>query len=511
MRSPTAAFQPPATRPAPIAPPIETATPPPVHHLPSPSLRPVLNLPETQFAALGDDRVAYQTLGPPPGVDGRDLVHTTGVWSHLDIFWEEPAAARSMRRLASFARLIRFDRRGCGLSDARPLDGGSMVDHWCEDLLAVLDACASKQTVLMGNIDAGPLLLEFTRRHPARVSGLIFVCTSACFAQRPDYPQGHPAEVGEALIEMIAQGWGRTEFAARFDPSQADNPTTLRWYTKLHRAMASPRAVVENLQISASLDARHILPTVAVPALSIGRRDLSIFPAAQSRYIADHIPGARYLEFPGSDADMLWESSEEIHAAIEEFMTGRRPVASTERALATLLFTDIVDSTRQLARLGDTVWRDRLDQHDRAVRAAIEAHGGRLVDSAGDGTLAMFPMPGAAIDCAQSLPPTMARLGLDIRVGLHIGEVELREAGRIGGMAVHIGARVLGLADAGEVLVSRTLRDVVIGGRYEFKERGVHTLKGVPSKWPLYAVEPPDDGDEADSGGLRERLRSLRR
>ena len=470
-----------------------------------------MDLPETQFAALGADRVAYQTLGPPPGVRSRDLVHTTGVWSHLDIFWEEPAAARSMRRLAACSRLIRFDRRGCGLSDARPLDGGTMVDHWCEDLVAVLDACESRQAVLMGSIDAGPLLLEFTQRHPERVSGLIFVFTSACFAQRPDYPQGHPSEVGTALVEMIAQGWGRTEFAAAFDPSQADNPATLRWYTKLHRAMASPRAVVENLQISASLDARHILPRITVPTLVFGRRDLAIFPAAQSRYVADHIAGARYIELPGADADMLWESTDEIHAAIEEFVTGRRPQSSAERALATLLFTDIVDSTKQLAKLGDTVWRDKLDLHDRIVRDAIDAHGGRLVDSAGDGNLAMFAMPSAAIDCAQALPPAMARLGLDIRVAMHIGEVELREEGRIGGMAVHIGARVLGLADAGEVLVSRTLRDVVIGGRFEFRERGVHTLKGVPSKWPLYAVEPPDDGDEAEGSGIRERLRNLRR
>ncbi|WP_293370968.1 adenylate/guanylate cyclase domain-containing protein [Nevskia sp.] len=467
----------------------------------------LLEIPETQFAARGDDRVAYQLLGSGP----RDLVYTTGVWSHLDIFWEEPAALRSLRRLSSFARLIRFDRRGCGLSDARPLDGGSMVDHWCEDLLAVLDACASTQAVLLGSIDAGPLLLEFTHRHPTRVSGLVFVFTSACFAARPDYPQGHPAEIGETLIESVAQGWGRTEFAAAFDPSQADNPATLKWYTKLHRAMASPRAVVENLQISASLDARHILPTITVPALSFGRRDQPLFPAAQSRYIADHIDGARYIELPGADADMLWEGADEIHAAIEEFVTGKRPQVDAERALATLLFTDIVDSTKQLARLGDAVWREKLDQHDRLVREAIDEHGGRLVDAAGDGTLAMFAMPSAAIDCAQALHPALAQLGLDIRIAMHIGEVELREQGRIGGMAVHIGARVLGLAETGEVLVSRTLRDVVIGGRFEFRERGVHTLKGVPSKWPLYAVEPPSGNEEPESASLRERLRGLRR
>lgn len=474
------------------------------HH---PAAAPSVDLPETQYAVRGDDRIAYQTFGAGP----RDLVHTTGVWSHLDIFWEEPAAARSLRRLAGFSRVIRFDRRGCGLSDARPLDGGSMVDHWCEDLLAVLDACGSAEAILLGTIDAGPLLLEFTHRHPARVAGLVFVFTSACFAERTGYPEGHPPAVGEKMVEMIAQGWGRTEFAAAFDPSIADNPAILRWYTKLHRAMASPRAVVENLQISAGLDARHILPTIAVPTLSIGRRDLTIFPARQSRYIAEHIPGGRYLEFPGADADLLWEHAEEIHAAIEEFVTGKRPTTVADRQLATLLFTDIVDSTKQLAELGDSAWRDKLDLHDRSLRELVDSHGGRIVDSAGDGTMVSFAMPGPAIDCALALHPAMAAIGLDIRTGLHIGEVELREEGRLGGMAVHIGARVLGEAEAGEVLVSRTLRDVVIGGRFEFSERGVHTLKGVPSKWPLYRVDVAADAEESTAGKIRERIRNLRR
>ena len=468
----------------------------------------VLDQPDTQFAPRGDDRVAYQLLGPPPGVTARDLVLTTGVWSHLDIFWEEPASARWMRRVAGFSRLIRFDRRGCGLSDPRPLDGGTMVDHWIEDLLAVLDAAGSEQAVLLGTIDAGPLLLEFYARYPARVSGLIFVFTSACFAERPDYPQGHPQAVGDAMIEMVAQGWGRTEFAATFDPSQADNPAALKWYTKLHRAMASPRAVVENLQISAKLDARHVLPTITVPLLSLGRRDLAIFPAVQSRYIAEHAPGGRYLEIPGRDADMIWEGTDEIVAAIEEFVTGQKPLQVPERVLATLLFTDIVDSTKQLAKLGDAAWREKLDQHDRIVRDAISSYGGRLVDAAGDGTLATFGTPGKAIHCARVLHPAMDALKIEIRTGLHIGEIELREEGRIGGMAVHIGARVLGYAEAGEVLVSRTVRDVLIGGRFEFSERGVHTLKGVPSKWPLYAVDEPETGEETEAPGLRERLRS---
>lgn len=445
--------------------------------------------PATRFAAIGADRIAYQVGGEGP----RSLVLTSGLWSHLEMLWEEPGIARVLRRLGSFGRLIRFDRRGSGLSDPRPADGGSLVDHWIADLLAVLDATGTHAPIIVSTIDSGPLVLKFVERHPERCSGLVFANTTACYAEKPGYPEGHPPAEGEAIRTRISDAWGREEGVAQTHmPAVAGDPARVRWYAKFQRAMASPRTMAENLALTARIDARDVLPTIRVPTLVIARHGLEVFPPQQSRYLARHIPGARYEEIEGRDLTIFWEHADTILALIEEFVTGERADAVAERALATLLFTDIVDSTRQLAKLGDAAWRELLDQHDRLVAATIAGHGGKLVDNAGDGTLATFGTPGRAIDCALALHAALKPLRLEIRTGLHIGEIELREHGRIGGMAVHIGARVLGRCEPGEVLVSRTVRDVMIGSRYEFDERGIHSLKGVPSKWPLYAVLLPD-------------------
>ncbi len=447
--------------------------------------------PETKFTKVGSDRVAYQVFGQ----GSRDMIFSTGLWSHLDLQMEEPAFARFHRRIASFCRLIRFDRRGTGISDPRPADGGSIDQHWAQDLLAVLEAAGAQTPLLAGGVDAGPLILKFLERYPQHCSGLIFACTTACLPQAEGYPQGHAPKAAKQLLDLVAEKWGSEEFAALWIPSQANNPAVLRWYAKFQRAMASPRAVVENLRESQLIDARAVLPTVKVPALVLGRRDARLFTAAQSRYIAEHIPGARYVELPGGDGDLAWEGAEQTLGLVEEFVTGQRHGNQPERMLATVLFTDMVDSTRLAAKIGDTAWRELLDRHDQAVRGQIARYGGRLVDSAGDGALSIFSTPGNAIDCAHALHTELKELKprIKIRAGLHIGELELREDGRVGGTAVHIGARVLGLARGGDVLVSRTVRDVLIGSRYRFRERGIHELKGVPSKWPLYAVDAPKE------------------
>lgn len=448
-----------------------------------------MNHPDTRYAAVGLDRVGYQTLGEGP----RDLLFTTGMWSHLDIIWEDPAAARYLRRLAGFCRLIRFDRRGSGLSDPRPADGASIFEHWATDLLAVLDACGSQQPVLLATVDAGPMMLRFVERHPERCGALIFANTSACFSQAPGYPEGHAPAVTETVLRLLADTWGTEPFGANWNPSLAQSPATLRWYAKFQRAMAPPRVVTENLRYTQQLDAREVLASIRVPTLVITRRELKVFPMAQARYMSERIDGAQYAELAGADGDLLFEGAPESLALIEEFVTGQRRSGTAERVLATVLFTDIVESTRLVTKLGDEAWHALLDRHDRTVREEIERHGGRLVDSAGDGSLARFASPSAAIDCALALHKALAELKLRIRAGLHIGEIELRDDGRVGGIAVHIGARVLGRAEAGDVLVSRTVRDVLIGSPYRFKERGIHELKGIPSKWPLYAVEEPGE------------------
>jgi class 3 adenylate cyclase/pimeloyl-ACP methyl ester carboxylesterase len=449
--------------------------------------------PETRFTQVGNDRVAYQVYGEGQG--RRDLVFSSGLWSHLDLQMEEPTFARFNRRVASFCRLIRFDRRGSGVSDPRPADGGSIDRHWEQDLLAVLDTVGAQTPVICGAIDAGPLILRFVQRHPERCSGLVFAGTTARLLWAKDYPQGHDAKAAKQLLDTMASKWGTEEFAALWVPSQADNPAVMRWYAKLQRAIASPRQVIQNLTESQMIDARDALPGVQVPTLVLGRRDARMFPAAQTRYLAEHIPGARYHELPGADGDMAWDNGDEALGLLEEFVTGQRRGSQPERMLATVLFTDIVDSTKLAAKIGDAAWHTLLDRHDRLVREQIARYGGRLVDSAGDGALSIFGSPGSAIDCAQAIHAEVeaVKLPITLRAGLHIGELELREDGRVGGTAVHIGARVVALARGGDVLVSRTVRDVLIGSHYRFRERGVHELKGVPSKWPLYLVEAQKD------------------
>ena len=305
-----------------------------------------MNQPETRFARVGGDRVAYQVFGE----GSRDLVFTSGLWSHLDLQLEEPAFARMNRRMAAFTRLIRFDRRGTGVSDPRPADGGSIVRHWEEDLLAVLQATGAQSPLIAGSVDAGPLVLKFLERHPERCSGLILACTTACLQQAEGYPEGHSPKAAAQLLELVSEKWGTEEFAALWIPSQAHNPAVLRWYAKFQRAMASPRQVVENLRESQAIDARGALAGVRVPTLVFGRREARLFTAAQSRYIADHIPGAQYVELPGADGDMAWDADAAL-GRVEEFVTGRRRTQQPERMLATVLFTDIVDSTRLAAKI----------------------------------------------------------------------------------------------------------------------------------------------------------------
>jgi class 3 adenylate cyclase len=440
--------------------------------------------PETRFASIGNDRIAYQVLG-----EGKpDLVDTMGLWSHLDVSWEEPSVARFLRRLAAFSRVIRFDPRGSGLSDGRPDDGRSVAEYWAEDLLTVLDTVHSKSATIYTHLDASALALLFAHAHRARCSGLVLAVPTARFLEAPDYPQGHRAAKALPLLHSLREAWGTEDFCAYFVPSQAKNDGLRRWYSKWCRAVASPKVAAENLEAMAALDVRHVLPTLSVPTLVLSRRDNPFFPTSQGRYIADTVPGARFAELPGADALMIWESADEVLDMTEEFITGKRRSGEAQRVLATVLFTDIVGSTRRAAKLGDAAWRELLDRHDRTLRQQIELFGGRLIETTGDGTLATFDSPGRAIDCAHALHEALAPLDLQIRAGLHIGELELREDGRVGGIAVHIGARVLGLARGGEVLVSRTVRDVLIGSRYKFKDRGIEELAGVPSKWPLYAV-----------------------
>jgi class 3 adenylate cyclase/pimeloyl-ACP methyl ester carboxylesterase len=443
--------------------------------------------PETRYTIVGEDRIAYQMLGEGP----RDILHTTGFWSHLDIEWEDPSMARFFRHLASFSRLIRFDRRGTGLSDRASDASSSDVERWLQDCAAVLDAVGSTAAIIVGmrTIEVGALALHFADRHPDRVSGLVLIDATACWAVKPDYPEGLSPEAIREYKEFTLRTFGTLEYAIRFAPTQAKNESVIRWLAKLQRSMAPPRAVVENMDTWTQLDCRALLPRIRVPTLVLARGRRMYLPIQQTRYLAEHIPGARFVEVKESGASPGRKTGE--LELIEEFVTGVRHGGEVERALLTIMFTDIAGSTQRAAELGDSAWRQLLERHDRVVREQIATHRGRFIESSGDGTLTTFDRPGFAIDCARALQQSLTSLGIEIRVGLHTGEAELREEGRIGGMAVHIGARVMAEAKAGEVLVSHTVHGILAGSPYRFTDRGTHSLKGVPGEWRLFSLEGP--------------------
>jgi class 3 adenylate cyclase len=442
--------------------------------------------PETRYASIGGDRVAYQVLGEGPS----DLVFSLGQWGHVDVDWEEPAIARFFRRLASFSRLIRFDPRGSGLSDLRPQDGRGQWEHWIEDLLTVLDAVASHTAAIVGARDCGPMALQFAAAYPERVSALVLLSTVARYTAAPDYPQGFPPDVMKQFLAFTHKHYGSEKWARASTPSQAHDSRMLRWIAKWLRAAGAPKSVAESFENQLTMDARPALSRIRARTLVMRRRDHGWSTVAHSRYIADHIAGAHFLELPGADVDPFWETPDLILDHLEEFLTGTRLRGEPDRVLAAVLFTDIVGSTVQAANLGDAGWRALLDRHDHTLREQVGLFGGNLADHSGDGSLSIFENPRRAIECALALQKAIVDIGIEIRAGIHFGEIERRAEGA-SGVNVHIGARVMALAGAGEVLVSRTVRDILLGSRFEFRDGGVHELKGVPDRWAVFRVGGP--------------------
>jgi class 3 adenylate cyclase/pimeloyl-ACP methyl ester carboxylesterase len=413
-----------------------------------------------------------------------DLVIALGATGHVDLKWDEPVFEDFHRRLASFTRLIMFDPRGCGASDPLPHDAGFAWESWVEDVGAVMDAAGSERAALLGAIDAGPAAILFAATRPERVSSLILMITTARFVEAPDYPEGLPLERARAMIELLKGAWGTPEFAATIYPQRASDNEFCNWYAKFTRAAASPRVMAEHLDRVLEIDVRKALPVIHAPTLVMHRTDYPFLPIAQGRHIAEHIPGARFLELPGSGG-VMGEYVDETIVALSEFLTGAPQEPRIDRVLATVLFTDIVDSTGKASTLGDQRWRELLDRHDRAARGVVERFGGRVVKSTGDGVLATFDAPTRATRCAMALHETLSSVGLDIRAGLHTGEIELR-GDDIGGIGVNIAARILDHAGAREVMVTRTVKELATGGDLVFTSRGSTTLRGVPDDWELY-------------------------
>ena len=447
--------------------------------------------PRTRYAQCGNVDIAYQVFGDGP----RDLLLFTGSSIPIDCVDLEPGMARFQRRLASFGRVIRLDFRGGGLSSHLAQDELTS-DDWVQDAIAVLDAVGSEKAYVFAASFSAMTAVQLAATHPQRVEGLILVNGSARAMWAEDYPFGTPPEILNTFVEAnvqddaLEQGFDALALVA---PSAARNEAFRSWWDRSGNRAATPGMARRNTMAIAMTDARSALPKITAPTLVIHRTDCQFVQVEHGRYLAEHIPNARYVELPGADTLYWVGDTAAVLDEIEEFLTGARGGSDAERILTTVLFTDIVGSTDWAASLGDVRWRDLLDSHDQLVRDELRRFHGREVNTAGDGFVASFPSPSRAIDCAQSVVERVRDLGIEVRAGVHAGEVEIR-GDDVAGMAVHIGARVAAKAEASEVLVSSTVRDIVTGSGRRFVDRGVHELKGVPGEWRLYAVEPGASG-----------------
>ena len=441
----------------------------------------MVTAPQTHYAhSSGDIQIAYQVFG-----EGEiDLVYVTGFVGNVEALWEEPISLPFVERLGSFAHVAAFDKRGQGLSD-RPADPPTL-EQTMDDILAVMDAAGFERPALLGISEGGPASILFAATHPDRVSALALYGTYPRMVASEDYPIGVPADGLERFVEIVGRQWGGPVMTHAFAPSVADDPQFRESWGRFLRRGSSPHGAMSLMRLYRQIDVREALPAISVPTLVLHRTGDVIAPIAGARYIAEHIPDARFIELPGDDHLMVVQP-DQVLDEVEEFLTGQRHVEVDDRVLATVLFTDIVGSTQRAAQLGDRRWRELVTRHDELMLREVERQRGRLIKTLGDGVLATFDGPARAIRAAQTAARVTRELGIDVRAGLHTGEVELH-GDDIAGMAVNIGARVAALAGAWEVLVSSTVRDLVVGSGIEFSERGEHQLKGVPGEWRLYAV-----------------------
>jgi class 3 adenylate cyclase len=444
-----------------------------------------MEAPETRYARSGDYSIAYQVVGQ----GDLDLVYVPGLASHIEVFWEEPAYSRFLHRLASFSRLILMDRLGTGLSDRLPANQVSTYEQRMDDIRAVMDAVGSERAAVLGWSEGAPLCALFAATYPQRTTALVMYGGVPRFVSDDDYQWGFPREVLDDWVEQVVPAaWGQDEELLRlWAPSVAEQPGPRRWFVRFGRLAASPGAAQALFGMAQDLDIRDILPAIRVPTLVIHRTEDSLVEVEHSRYMAERIPDAKLVELPGVDHLWWFGDQDAIVDEVQEFLTGARSAPEPDRVLATVMFTDIVGSTKRAADVGDSRWRELLERHEAIVRRELERHRGHEVNTTGDGFLATFDGPGRAIGCARAIAESVRSLGIEVRAGLHTGECEVMN-GDVGGIAVHTGARVSAEARPGEVLVSSTVKDLVAGSGIEFEDRGTHELKGVPGEWRLYAV-----------------------
>jgi len=438
--------------------------------------------PRTLYAKSGDVHLAYQAIGEGE----RDIVLVLDWASHLEAVWEQPFIQEFIASLNRYARVLWFDMRGVGLSD-RVADPAGATEEWMDDVRAVMNAAGSERATLLAHGHGVQMALMAAATYPERIESLVLVNGFARFSRADDYPAGLPESAAQVLLKGIEETWGTGVMAGPLGPSVASRPGIEEWYGRVERFAATPGTAIAKMRAVLDLDVRHVLPLVPAPALVVVNSGDAFVRAGHGRYLAEHLPNARLLERDRLDHWPLPEP--DLMGAIEEFITGARQVGIEEldRVLTTVLFVDVAGSTERASELGDQRWVEELGRFLETVRRTVVAHRGELVNQAGDGVLATFDGPARAIRCARDIRDKMRRAGLDVRCGLHTGEVTRRN-GDVTGIAVHIGARVSTAAMPGEVLVTRTVRDLVAGSGIAFDDRGEHALKGVSERWSLYAT-----------------------
>ena len=437
--------------------------------------------PETKYTKSGDVHIAYQVVGEGP----IDLVMVPGFVSHVEYIWEEPRAANALRRLASFSRVIMFDKRGTGLSDrVGPMP---ILEQRMDDVRAVMDAVGSRQAALFGWSEGGPMSLLFAATYPARTSALIIYGSYARRGWAPDHPFGRTEEEMANILTVVENEWGGPVGIETWAPSLARDEVFRQWWATYLRYAGSPSAATAVLRMAQEIDVRHVLPVITAPTLILHRTADRLARVEQARYLAERIPGSKLVELPGDAHLYFVGNADAIIDEIQEFLTGMRGTAEADRVLATVLFVDMVGSTERATAVGDARWRDLLTTYHAQIGKEVARFRGRVIDTAGDGTLAIFDGPARAIRCADAVKGVLASQGLTVRAGLHTGECEV-SGDKVVGITVHIASRVSALAGPGEILVSNTVKDLVAGSGLHFSDRGSHALKGVPGKWRLFAA-----------------------
>jgi class 3 adenylate cyclase len=453
-----------------------------------------VDTPLTRYAVTSGGHVAYQVFGHGPPT----ILLITSWFSNLDTMWEAPGLPAFFARLSSSAQVICFDKRGSGVSDPVPLDHPPTLERWMDDALAVLDAVGAPEVAVIGDAEGGPMAMLLAASHPERVSALILLNSFARWQRADDYPIGMPAATTDKLVRRWREHWGFTsEILSMTAPSVADSESVRRWFLRAQRLAMPPGAAAVMFRWVVSLDVRSVLPSITAPTLVLHRRDARHHRVAFGRFLADHIPEARYIELPGADTLPFHVGDvDPLLSAIEVFLLGTEHTPTTSR-LATILMSDIVGSTETAAQLGDVRWRNLLHEHDAVMRDALTRFRGEEIAHTGDGFVASFDGPTRAVTCSQHLVHVLADLGLTVRIGLHAGEIEV-SPGATTGLAIHLASRVMSVAEEGGIIASRTVRDLAFGSGVAFQSLGDHRLKGVPDPWTLYRVVDPRHEDVID-------------